>query len=79
MLLHTAPYTFLCCGRLACCLAAQTHYEVVVINEAQERCRDAIYSDVAGPRVPKAIHLSGSSWTNGRNGTRIASHYTNRR
>lgn len=57
----------------------QTHYEVVVVNEEEERCRDAIYQDAAGSMVPRAVHLSGVNFSRGRNNTKIASRYVLRR
>jgi len=57
----------------------QTHYEQVVVDDDQERCRDAAYGGRAGRYVPKVIHVSGTNFTKGRHGTVVAGHYINRR
>jgi hypothetical protein len=41
----------------------QTHYELVVVDEDQERCRDVIYNRVAGQHVRRAVHITGSHFS----------------
>lgn len=57
-------------------LHLQTHFEVVVVHEEEEKCRDAIYRGDAGPAANKAVHTSGNSFTKGRNGTITASRWS---
>ena len=66
-------------GPCSAACAAQTHYEVVVVHEDEQRARDAVYNTAAGVRVPRAVHRSGTNFTTGRNGTIVAGHYSNRR
>lgn len=47
----------------------QTKFESVVVHEAEEKCRDAIYRRDAGQAVNKAVHTSGLIFTRGRNDT----------
>lgn len=58
----------------ACCYAmlrvgfsVQTRYELVVVHEDEEKCRDAMYDKAAGASVSKAVHISGLNFSRIRN------------
>lgn len=50
-----------------------------MVDDDQERCRDAAHGGRAGRYVPKVIHVSGTNFTKGRKGTVVSGHYINRR
>jgi hypothetical protein len=67
---------------MLCCalLFVQTRFELVVVHEDAEKCRDAIYDKAAGASVMKAVHVSGLNFIKiPRNETIIVSQPDTRR
>lgn len=88
-MLCTSVLTVLCCTTPSCAAlccthhhvvwcAVQTRFEVVVVHEEEEKCRDAMYNMAAGPSVVMAVHPSGLNVSKKRNNTLITSRYFTR-
>lgn len=73
--LYALRYT-ICCADPCCSL--QTRFEVVVVHDDQEKCRDAIYASAAGAIVPKAVHITGQNFSKGKNNTITSSNFRQR-
>ena len=41
----------------------QTHYEVVVVDADEQRCKNVAYERAAGPLARTAVHVSGRQFT----------------
>lgn len=56
----------------------QTHYELVVVDEDQGRCTNAVYSSSAGQAVSNAVHVSGKSWKKVRRAVVTINYYADK-
>jgi hypothetical protein len=60
--LHTSLCA-VCCVLLLYAACVQSHYECVVVDQEEQRCRHAVYDRAAGPNVGRSVHVAGRSWT----------------
>jgi hypothetical protein len=56
----------------------QSHYERVVVDQQEQRCRHAVYDRAAGPNVMRAVHVAGRSWTRKRDPTITQNYFPDR-
>jgi hypothetical protein len=58
-----------------CCI--QTHYECVVVDQEEQRCRDS-YNRAAGPNVNRAVHVGGRNWARSGEAVQARNYFADR-
>jgi hypothetical protein len=66
-----------CCVLCAVCYT-QTHYECVVVDQEEARCRDALYNRAAGPNVNRAVHVGGRNWSRSGEAVQARNYFADR-
>ncbi|KAF6260374.1 hypothetical protein COO60DRAFT_1700367 [Scenedesmus sp. NREL 46B-D3] len=60
-------------------LMDMSHYECVVVDQEEQRCKYAVYERAAGPNVGRAVHVAGRSWTRSGDATITKNYFNERR
>jgi hypothetical protein len=56
----------------------QSHYECVVVDQEEQRCKYAVYERQAGPNVTRAVVVTGRSWSRSGEAVQVRNYFADR-